>query len=142
MISADIGDRINVSQGYVDTPTTGSPGWVVKDLDLFSTTVVYGSTNEVATYSNGYLNQYRIINAARSNRATLKVVLKFPIDTSYQRVQIYRKTIEEFINARPREVSRRQESKVILHSSLICAATVVKPDVDPVHVNRGGLGLC
>ena len=62
----EIGDRINVSSVNIDTSGAGSAGWVVKDVDLFTTTVVYGATNEVATYSNGSLASYRIINAARS----------------------------------------------------------------------------
>lgn len=71
----DIGDRINVSNVGVDTPGTGSPGWIVKDVDLFTTTVVYASSNETATYSNGSLAAMRIINAARSPQAYLWFLL-------------------------------------------------------------------
>ena len=35
-------DRINVSDVNRDTDYTGAPGWVVKDVDLFTTTVIYG----------------------------------------------------------------------------------------------------
>ena len=48
----DIGDRIAVSNVEVDTNTAGSLTWVVKDVTLFTTTVVLAASNEVATYSN------------------------------------------------------------------------------------------
>jgi small-conductance mechanosensitive channel len=80
----DIGDRIAVSDINSDTDPSGSAGWTVKgrcstvvnvaghsshgfltfvclfvlryiDINLFTTTVLYGSSNEVATYSNGSL---------------------------------------------------------------------------------------
>jgi small-conductance mechanosensitive channel len=47
----DIGDRINVSSVTVDTSTTGSPGWIVKDVDLFTTTVVFGSVRILVLFS-------------------------------------------------------------------------------------------
>ena len=87
----------------MDTPSTGSPGWIVTDLDLYTTTVVYASTNEVATYSNSSLAAYRVINAARSKRAAVNIPLKYPIDTSYKKLQVYKGAVEEFIKSRPRE---------------------------------------
>lgn len=99
----DIGDRINVSLVTVDTSPDGSPGWIVKDVDLFTTTVIYGTTNEVATYSNGSLASSRIINAARSPRALLYVYLKFPVDTRFGKFKAFRSAVEKFILARPRE---------------------------------------
>lgn len=51
----NIGDRIHVSNVNTDTSATGSAGWIIKDVTLFSTTVVFGSTNEVATCSNSSL---------------------------------------------------------------------------------------
>ena len=110
----DVGDRIAVSDVNSPAPAGGSPGWVVKDIDLFTTTyvsplphnfrlslsylllltfcycgvamdtsVLYGTTNEVATYSNGSLANSRIINMARSPKANMHFLFKFPIDTSY-----------------------------------------------------------
>jgi len=99
----EIGDRINVSSVNIDTSGAGSAGWVVKDVDLFTTTVVYGSTNEVATYSNGSLASYRIINAARSPQAVITFLFKFPIDAKYERIQVFKNAIEQFTLARPRE---------------------------------------
>ena len=36
----DVGDRIAVSDVNSPAPAGGSPGWVVKDIDLFTTTYV------------------------------------------------------------------------------------------------------
>lgn len=100
----DIGDRIHVSNPNIDCSNTGSPGWIVKDVDLFTTTVIYGATNEVATYTNSSLAASRIINAARSPNASLLFFLKFPIDTPYEKLQVFKASIEKFIKARPRSV--------------------------------------
>jgi len=43
----NIGDRIHVSDPNNDLSTAGSPGWIVKDVDLYTTTVIFGATNEV-----------------------------------------------------------------------------------------------
>src|SRR3569832_669990 len=101
----DIGDRIATSQPYTDTSTTGSSTWVVKDMDLYCTTVVYGSTSEVATYSNGALSPLRIINASRSPQAYLSFHLFFAIDTPFSKTQVFRTALEKKNKARPREVS-------------------------------------
>ena len=100
----DVGDRIAVSDVNAETSPTGSAGWIVKDVDLFSTTVVFGTTNEVATYSNGSLASSRIINATRSPRALLFFMFKFPIHTSFKRIKVFQSAIEKFVKARPREV--------------------------------------
>ncbi|GKY98944.1 hypothetical protein MPSEU_000850200 [Mayamaea pseudoterrestris] len=99
----DIGDRINVSNPMTDTPGSGSPGWIVKDVDLFTTTVLYGSTNEVATYANSTLATCRIINGARSPKASVSFAIKFPLDVSYKLLKVFKGAVEEFIKARPRE---------------------------------------
>jgi small-conductance mechanosensitive channel len=100
-----VSNRIHISNPWVDTDNTGSPGWIVKDIDLFSTTVVLGATNEVATYNNGSLANFRIINAARSHKAVMAFEMKFPINCPYEKIQLFRKVVEEFVRARPREVS-------------------------------------
>jgi hypothetical protein len=63
----------------------------------------FASTNEVATYSNGSLASCRIINAARSPNAIVQFNLKFPIDVSYEKLQVFKRALEEFVKARPRE---------------------------------------
>ena len=99
----DIGDRINISDPTKDTEKTGSSTWFVRDVNLFSSTMCFAATNEVATYSNGSLASCRIINAARSPNAVVQFNLKFPIDVSYEKLQVFHKALEEFVKARPRE---------------------------------------
>jgi small-conductance mechanosensitive channel len=99
----DIGDRIHVSVPTNETSSSGSSGWIVKDINLFTTTVVFGATNEVATYSNGSLASARIINAARSMKANLNFLLKFPINIPYEKLQVFKAAIEKFVKNRPRQ---------------------------------------
>lgn len=63
----------------------------------------YANTNEVATLANGSLAISRIINAARSPKACVYLNLKFGVDVPYAKVQLFRKTVEAFVKARPRE---------------------------------------
>lgn len=70
---------------------------------MFTTTVVYASTNEVATYANSSLAGCRIINASRSPKAVVIFMIKFPLDTTYKKLKIFKGAVEEFIKARPRE---------------------------------------
>lgn len=99
----DIGDRIAVSDVNNDTDTAGSTTWFVRDVTLVTTTVVLAASNELATYSNGALASSRIINAARSPEAILFFLLKFPINTPYEKLKVLRRCIEQFVNARPRQ---------------------------------------
>jgi hypothetical protein len=96
--------RIHISDPQVDTDGMGSPGWFVKDIDLFTTTVVLGVTNEVATYSNGSLANFRIINGTRSHKAILGFFMKFPLDVPFAKIRIFSDAMERFVRARPREV--------------------------------------
>jgi hypothetical protein len=86
----------------------GSPGWFVKDIDLFTTTLILGVTNEVATYSNGSLHTFRIINSARSHKAILGFFMKFPIDVPLHTLRVFQDAVERFVRARPREVRIRR----------------------------------
>lgn len=99
----DIGDRVSVSDVNKDTSSDGSMTWFVEGVSLFTTTVRLAATNEVATYSNGSLANSRIINAARSPKATVYLYLKFGLDVPYEKVKIFRTVIESFVKARPRE---------------------------------------
>lgn len=99
----DIGDRIHVSNPQNDTSVSGSMTWFVEGLDLYSTTVRLAATNEVATYSNGSLASLRIINAARSPPAVVFVSIKFGVNGSFEKVQVFKKTIEQFVKDRPRD---------------------------------------
>ena len=57
----------------------------------------------VATLANGSLATSRIINWARSPQAVVHIFLKLGVDIPYSRVQVFKKTIENFVKARPRE---------------------------------------
>jgi hypothetical protein len=65
--------------------------------------VIYGTTQEYATYSNGALSGSRIINAARSPRATLNFIMKFGIRVSSGTVESFKKGLIEYVKARPRQ---------------------------------------
>lgn len=78
-----IGDCIHVSSINENTDSTGSGWWLVEDVNLFTTSVMYIYTQERATMSNGSLANSRIINSSRSSAANLFVLIKFPIDVPY-----------------------------------------------------------
>jgi hypothetical protein len=99
----EIGDRIALSDPSVDTNPSGSNGWIVEDIGLFSTTVRYGMTREVASHNNGAIARMRIINMNRSEKATVMIHLKFGVDVPYQKVKIFRNAVEKFVDDRPRE---------------------------------------
>lgn len=75
----------------------------MKDVNLFSTTAVFATTNEKATISNGSLANSRVINMARSPNAVLYIYLKFSTGVPYERVQIFEQALRQFVKARPRE---------------------------------------
>jgi small-conductance mechanosensitive channel len=99
----DIGDRIAVSGIENDVSGDGSSGWIVKDLDLFKTTVIFGTTGEEATYSNGSLADSRIINHNRSPKAVLNFLVRFGIDAPKEKVKAFAEAVEQYVKERPRE---------------------------------------
>ena len=92
----------------IDQPPSleGSVDWIVRDSTLFSTTVVFALTGEVATLSNGSIANSRVMNGARSSPAILYVTMKFGLDTSYEKIQIFRDALALYMDARPREWSK------------------------------------
>ena len=99
----DVGDRIAIGGCNQDASGTGSAGWIVKDLDLYNTTLIYGTTGEEATITNGYINEYRIINMNRSPKAVLNFVMKFGIEVSKEKIAEFGKEVESYVKDRPRE---------------------------------------
>lgn len=99
----DIGDRIAVSDINIDTNTDGSKGWIVQEIDIFTTTVRFVASREVATLSNGSLARSRIINMSRSDKAQVFVYVKFSVDEPYSKVKVFNKAVEAFVHERPRE---------------------------------------
>jgi hypothetical protein len=69
----------------------------------FTTSVISNFTNERATLSNGSLANSRIINSSRSLQAYLYILLKFPIDVPYEKLEIFHTAIEKYLLSRPRE---------------------------------------
>jgi len=98
-----IGDRIHVSNVETDPNIEGSLGWVVENVTLFETTAFWTPTRERCSLSNGSLANSRIINWARSPQAQFLIFLRFPIDTPYAKIVIFKSAVEEYLKARPRE---------------------------------------
>lgn len=99
----DIGDRVAVSGVEDEVSSSGSAGWIVKDLDLYKTTVVFSITNEEATYSNGSLANSRVINHNRSPKASMNFFVRFGIDVEKVKVKSFAQAVELFVKDRPRE---------------------------------------
>jgi small-conductance mechanosensitive channel len=99
----DIGDRIAIQNPTAEPSSGGAPGWIVKDLGLYHTTVVYGASQEYCTFSNGSLANCRIINANRSPRGVINFKLRFGIATEKEHIYELRDKLEAFVKERPRE---------------------------------------
>ena len=89
----------------IDEPTSwdGSTEWIVRDINLFTTTVVFAYTNEIATLSNGSIANSRVMNGARSLPAIIYVTLRFGVDTGFEKLEIFREALSQYVNKRPRE---------------------------------------
>jgi hypothetical protein len=72
-------------------------------INRYHTTVIYGTTQEYATYSNGALAGSRITNAARSPRATLNFTMKFGIGVAMETVETFKQEVIEYVKSKPRE---------------------------------------
>lgn len=60
-------------------------------------------TQERATLSNGALANSKIINSSRSAQANIFNLMKFPIDTSYEKFVLFHQALEQYVRNRPRE---------------------------------------
>lgn len=98
-----IGDGISLSDVNDHTLDAGSDFWIVEDVDLFTTKVIYFKSSERATLNNGSLANSRVINATLSKQAKLAVFLKFPVSVSYEKLQVFEQAVEQFFKNRPRE---------------------------------------
>lgn len=98
-----IGDFISISNTEHDAGLHGALPWCVENVNLFETVVCYLPTNERASLSNGSLANSRVINWARSPQAQFHIFLNFPLDTPYEKVLLFKKAVEEYMKARPRE---------------------------------------
>ncbi|KAG7354823.1 mechanosensitive ion channel [Nitzschia inconspicua] len=102
----DIGDRIVIQNCEADTAWGGSTDWIVRDIDLFTTTVLYAYTNEIATLSNGSIANSRVMNGARSLPGILYVHLRFGIDVTAEQLDVFREALYQWVLSRPREWSK------------------------------------
>jgi hypothetical protein len=143
----DIGDRIAISDPNTDTAIDGSHTWFIEKVDLYTTTARNAQTNEVATLANGSLATSRIINAARSPNAIVYLKLKFGLDVPYAKVQLFRKTVETFVKARPREwltmiafwASRVESDLGFIEYVIICKHRERWQDLVPIRESKADL---
>eukprot|EP00980_Cylindrotheca_fusiformis_P014169 scaffold3720_cov141-Cylindrotheca_fusiformis.AAC.8 len=98
-----IGDIIHISNVEQDTSRDGSQGWVVNNVTLTQTTATWKPTLEVASFSNGSLSSSKIINWARSPNARFNINLSLPVSTNYEKIEIFKRAVEEYLKVRPRE---------------------------------------
>lgn len=98
-----VGDKVYFNNPQSDCSPNGSAGWFVRDISLYHTTLVYGTTNECCTVSNGSLAGLRVINAARSPKGVLYVYLKFGIEVPWSKIQVFETALRAFVKSRPRE---------------------------------------
>ncbi len=75
----------------------------LKDVNMFSTTVLFATTNERATINNGAMASSRIINWARSPEPVIYIKLKFSTDVEYEKIIIFEQVLRKFVRSRPRE---------------------------------------
>jgi hypothetical protein len=99
----DLGDRIVITSAEtVDNPGSGS-SWFVEDIHLFSTTLRFALTNEVATVNNGSIAGSRIYNLNRSPNAVciLELVMHICLIHNDQAI-VFKIAIEKYISDNPR----------------------------------------
>jgi hypothetical protein len=99
-------DRIVIQPAESNTSWDGTTDWIVRDIDLFTTTVIYAYTNEIATLSNGSIANSRVMNGARSLPGLLYATLRFGIDVTHEQLEVFREALNQYVIARPREWTR------------------------------------
>jgi len=101
----DIGDRVCFLDANADVDDFGPPsgGWVVENVDLYTTTVRLGTTREYSTFANGSLASSRILNLKRSDKPNVYMYLKFTTNVTQEQLDSFRSEMTEYIRDRPRE---------------------------------------
>jgi hypothetical protein len=74
----------------------------VIDINLYSTTLRFAATNEVATVNNSSVAMSRIINCNRSPSALVTLDLLFLDTTTDEQLSIFREAVGKFVQDRPR----------------------------------------
>lgn len=101
----DIGDKVCFMDANADVDDFGPPsgGWIVENVDLYTTTVRLGTTREYATFTNSSIANSRILNLKRSEKPNVYMYLKFTMNITKEQLDEFRRRITEFIKDRPRE---------------------------------------
>lgn len=98
----DLGDRILIANSEsVADPDNVTSSWFVQDITIFSSTLRFGPTNEIATVDNGALARSRIVNYNRSPDALITLKLRFCL-ASPEQILVFREALESFVQDRPR----------------------------------------
>lgn len=99
----DIGDRVHIDSVTSEPKSVGrESSWIIEKVDLYTTTARLG-TRELATFSNGSLAGMRVVNLNRSDKPSVCFKLKFPVDSTLQQRQIFKRRVSSFIKERPRQ---------------------------------------
>lgn len=69
----------------------------------YHTTVIFGTTQEYATFANGAVSKSRIINSARSPRGILQFTIQFSISVEAKTIETFRVALVEYVKSKPRE---------------------------------------
>lgn len=101
----DLGDRIFMAsaESLNPMPDVTDHSWFVEDITLTTTTLRYTRTNEVSTVNNWSIASSRIVNCARSPRAT--VHMEFTAHTSIleqKKLRTFQSEIKRYIEEHPR----------------------------------------
>eukprot|EP00977_Amphora_coffeiformis_P018955 scaffold6807_cov220-Amphora_coffeaeformis.AAC.23 len=75
----DLGDRVYMSDPNKPESEGIGSTWFIEDMGLFTTTIRYARTNEVATINNGSIAMLRIVNCNRSPNAIFVLKLDFKL---------------------------------------------------------------
>eukprot|EP00980_Cylindrotheca_fusiformis_P002337 scaffold543_cov119-Cylindrotheca_fusiformis.AAC.4 len=98
----DIGDRIIIANTAGNPPTNPADSWFVEDISLFSTTIRFAGSNEVASVSNGSIATSRITNCARSKNAMIYLPLTMHISMhDGLNVEKFKDGLQHFVNDNP-----------------------------------------
>jgi len=86
----------------VAKPDNVLASWFVEDIGIYSSTLRFGPTNEVATVDNGSIARARIVNYNRSPNALVTLKLRFCLAPPEQ-IVVFREAIESFVEDQPRQ---------------------------------------
>jgi small-conductance mechanosensitive channel len=99
----DLGDRIVLSTASGQENPGVANSWFVEDISLYSTTLRFAQSNEVATVSNGTISECRIVNCNRSPNAMVAFDLVLHICLIKDgKVDGFTAAIENYIHEHPR----------------------------------------